>query len=185
LEADCHATAITTVGSDRGFVEMEQLDIRTFESRLALSHNTLFKTSSGYETVVAKDANNTYNMEQTASEVVFPVPAVYSVDYAWLIIYFIAMGVMLSAAIVSLLVRWQCRAPTILGNVSSLTRDSRYFAEAGGSAHSIDDGSERGKRLRNLKVMVGDVRADAEGVGRVAFVPAEMGTRIEKGKWYM
>jgi hypothetical protein len=92
---------------------------------------------------------------------------------------------MLAAAIVSLVLGWQCRAPTILGHVSSFTRDSRYFEETDGASHSTENGSERTKRLGSLKVIVGEVGGSQDSVGKVAFVPAEMGTKIEKGRCYM
>jgi uncharacterized protein involved in high-affinity Fe2+ transport len=73
----------------------------------------------------------------------------------------------------------------MLGCVSTLTRDSRHFEETSKHAHSTEDGSVRGKRMRDLRVMVEAVEADEKEVGKVAFIPAEMGTRFGKEKWYI
>jgi hypothetical protein len=87
---------------------------------------------------------------------------------------------MLLAAVFALVIRALCRAPVLLGFTSSLTRDSAYFNDPEMSVNSVEDGSERTKRLGAMRVMVGEVRDS----GRIAFLPVGMGKRVEKGQWY-
>jgi hypothetical protein len=66
-------------------------------------------------------------LHNTTSSIVFPVPAIYAIDRPWIAVYFISVGVMFSAAVFALVMRALCRAPLVLGYVSSLVRDSSYF----------------------------------------------------------
>lgn len=83
-------------------------------------------------------------------------------------------------------------APDILGFVSSLTRDNRYFAPLP-PGDSLLDGEQRARKLRNMKVQIQDVRPDSD-VGHIAFARADMSLsnqedertrkRIVKGRMY-
>jgi hypothetical protein len=117
------------------------------------------------------------------SHVTFPFTSAYAIDRAWLTVYFMAVATMLLSAISSLFVRTRCRAPVILGFASSLISDSMYFAHYGVYNNSTEDGSERSKRLGKLKVMVANVRVEPKDRDKIAFAPAELGERIEKGRW--
>jgi hypothetical protein len=79
----------------------------------------------------------------------------------------------------------QCRAPSILGYISSLTRDSAYVANHGVSGNSAEDGASTTKRLQGTKVMTADVERGHD-VEKIAFVPLHEGgvTKVKKGRWY-
>jgi hypothetical protein len=86
---------------------------------------------------------------------------------------------MFMAAVFALAMRAMCRAPVVLGSVSSLTRDSIYFEDPELHANSTEDGAQRAKRLGNIRAMVGDARCDIEGAGKIAFVPTGAGRRVD------
>jgi hypothetical protein len=173
-------------------VKVDELDIGTFQRRFSLMWNTLYKARWATTTTmgrgnmttlhISKVPTNTF--EYATSEMTFPLPPVYIIDRAWLTLYFVAVGVMFLAAIFALVVHTQCRAPAILGYASSLIRDSTYFQDHGVYNNSVEDGPEKSRRLRKLRVMVADVRSQKEDAGKIAFAPAGMGKRIEKGRWY-
>ena len=80
------------------------------------------------------------------------------------------------------------RAPNVLGFVSSLTRDSPFFAGVVPEGGSGMGGGERARVLGDVRVRLADVRA-GEAVGRVAFVGIEGGSgegmgRLRKGRAY-
>jgi hypothetical protein len=173
---------------------LSTVDIATFERRFSLLWNTLWKIGWARKSVEGGgwgDATiNTANMstvasvEHAASNVTFPLPAVYAINRAWMAMYFVSVAVMFLAACFSLVVHSLCRAPQVLGYASSLVRDSRYFEDVTGVyGNSVEDGPEKSKRLGRMRVMLTDVR-DGRGAGKIAFAPQGMGKRIEKGRWY-
>jgi hypothetical protein len=121
----------------------------------------------------------------TTSHTEFSRLPVYTIHTVWITIHFVAVVVMFCAAIFSLVVHSQCRAPSILGNISSLTRDSAYLANHGVSGNSAEDGASTTKRLQGTKVMTADVEGGHD-VGKIAFVPLHEGgvTRVKKRRWY-
>ena len=92
----------------------------------------------------------------------------YRCQPTWLIVYFIATAVMLTAAIISLWLSWYVQGPEVLGYCSSLVKDSRYFNISTGSTMR---GAERAKRLGKLKLRLADVSGDRD-VGHIAIVGA-------------
>jgi hypothetical protein len=91
---------------------------------------------------------------------------------------------MFLAAVFTLVIHSQCRAPAILGFVSCLIRDSIYFEGRGEHGNSAGNGSDKSRRLGAMKVMIADVGIANERAGKIAFVPVGIGMRVEKGKWY-
>ena len=177
-----------------------EVDIKTFEKRFSLLWNTLWKASWTSNSAMGGAMSNItgigihagqrgqpYNvttLNHTTSHEVFPLPPVYAIDRAWLALYFISVFVMLLAAVFALVMRALCRAPVLLGFVSSLIRESPYFNGPEIYQNSVEDGAQRSKRLGAMRVMVGDVGYDKEGPGKIAFVLESMGRRVEKGRWY-
>jgi hypothetical protein len=185
--------AFTKAMNYRNFTELGYLDVKTFESRFSLMWNTLWKVAWSQESVMGGDLippiirtgiSPIETQRNTTSRIVYPLPAVYIIDRVWLSIYFISVSVMFTAAVFALAMRAMCRAPLLLGFVSSLTRDSTYFENPGISKNSTEDGAQRAKRLGSIRVMVGDVKCDMEGAGKIAFVPAGTGRRVEIRRWY-
>ena len=190
--------ALTEVDDERNYPELGQLDIKTFEQRFSLLWNTLWKITWSRKSIMGGDfsapmyywapldydKSEIVMTQNSTSLVTFPLPAVYAVDRAWLAVYFISVGVMFFSAIFSLVVRSKCRAPVILGFVSSLVRDSTYFEGPDVYQNSAEDGVDKSKRLGKLQVMVADVGSGKEQVGKIAFAPAGIGKGVEKGRWY-
>lgn len=93
----------------------------------------------------------------------------YQIFWEWIAIDYAAGLCLLGAAIFSFWLRRNTIAPDIFGFVSSLTRDNPHFpVPVGGSTL---DGISRTRAFRNVKVKLGDIGADAEGHGRLGFVP--------------
>ena len=176
----------------RNYTDLGYLDIGTFERRFALLWNTLWKIGwtrasiMGGKPTPPLKGDRLERLLNTTSTIVTPLPPVYAINRAWLTIYFISVGVMLAAAVFSLVMRAMCRAPVLLGYVSTLMRDSRYFDDCGMYTSSVEDGSDKSKRLGKLRVMVANVEGGSgkENAGKIAFAPAEVGKRVEKGRWY-
>jgi hypothetical protein len=71
----------------------------------------------------------------TTSVTTFPLPPIFAINLPWMALYFISVAVMFFAAVFSLVMRHRCHAPTLLGYVGSLRRDSRFFVD--GETHGI------------------------------------------------
>jgi hypothetical protein len=185
-------TAFTNPDNRNFYAELGTVDIATFERRFSLLWNTLWKIAWANKSVmggnfsapVHQQWGSIETLQNTTSHVTFPLPAVYAIDHAWLTLYFVSVGVMFFAAVFSLVLHSQCRAPTILGFASSLIRDSPYFDDCGIYRSSAEDGPEKSRRLGKLKVMVADVRSEKDEAGKIAFAPVGLGKRVEKGRWY-
>jgi hypothetical protein len=86
-----------------------------------------------------------------------------------------------TAASISVLLGIVTKAPDILGYVSSLARDDPYFKK---HVPSHLDGLETTRALRNVHVVVGDVRKEAV-IGHIAFASMENGPgRVSKKRLY-
>ncbi|OJD26795.1 hypothetical protein ACJ73_01814 [Blastomyces percursus] len=111
------------------------------------------------------------------------VGEVYKCDRAWFAVFFIISLVLQILALASVVLKRITLAPDILGFVSSYTRDNPH---APVSAGSFQDGLVRTRQLKDVRVMLGDVRS-AEQVGHISFV-AEGDTpigRLKKGRKYI
>ena len=192
------STAFIDPGSRQDNFSFDRdIDIATFERRFALLLNTFWaarwsqrsimgaKLKDDRKPVMEKwEKYRTHLLQNTTATTVFPLSEIYVVDRPWLAVHFIAVGVMISAAVVSFTLRIMCRAPQLLGYVSTLMRDSVYFEDRGTDTNSTEDGSGKSKRLGRLRIIVGDVEGREEGRRRIAFVPAEIGKRVRKERWY-
>jgi hypothetical protein len=164
------------------FLQLSDLDIATFERRFSLMWNTLWKTTWAMRNVIG--FGNMTNSLETVSIITIPQPDVYVIDRAWLTVYFIAVLIMFLAGCFSLIIHAQCRAPAILGFASSLIRDSRFFESQGMQGNSVEDGPQKTRRLGRVRIMVADVKGNKQETGKIAFVPAGLGGRIEKRRWF-
>ncbi|KAF2653263.1 hypothetical protein K491DRAFT_680660 [Lophiostoma macrostomum CBS 122681] len=183
----------TSSGPSLGYVDVGSLDIELFERRFSLMWNTLWKIAWATESATGgkMTAQETIQGEiinilaNTTSNVTYSVPATYAIDKPWLITYFISVSVMLTISVFALVLRSRCRAPAILGYVSSLVRDSTYFDDCGIDGKSTEGGAEWSKRLGKLRVMVADVGGEADGPGKIAFAPVGIGKRVVKEGVYL
>ena len=172
------------------YANLGDVDIKVFEQRFSLLWNTLWKTNIQHATIMGGDLtpspprfNDTSLHLNTTSAIVFPLPATYALDIPWIILYFVSVAIMFFAAVFSLIMHYRCHAPRILGYVSSLIRDSRYFHDHEIQGNSATDGTGMTRRVGHLKVMIADTKTD-EDVGKIAFVPAHTESRVRRRRWY-
>lgn len=115
----------------------------------------------------------------------------YTLSWPWLVVDCISNVVLLAAAVLAFWLRKQTLAPDIFGFVSSLTRDNPNLQlPDGGSTLS---GIDRSRRMKHVKVKIGDVGTTAE-VGRVGLTcvvddgrnnnPLTSPRDLEKGRCY-
>ena len=90
---------------------------------------------------------------------------IYVCDFLWLGLLLTASFALLMVAIVGTLMKQICRAPDMLGYVTSMTYNNAHMRlPAGGPL----DGMERARLLKEIRVQLGDTTA-ANNVGHVAF----------------
>jgi hypothetical protein len=168
------------------YANLGELDIRIFEQRLALLWNTVWKIGFQHESIMGGNLTHARSYDSLlniTSSTTFPLPAVYALNIPWIILYFVSVAIMFFAAVFSLVMHHRCHAPSILGYVSSLIRDSKYFDDGEIQGNSAEDGTGKTKRLGSLQVMIADTKTN-EDVGKIAFVPANTESRIRKRRWY-
>lgn len=172
--------------SNFGYANLGDLDIKLFEKRLSLLWNTLWKVGIQYGGIMGgkfRQSDHHDPLLNTTSIITFPLPSVYALDLPWIILYFLSVAIMFFAAVFSLIMHYRCHAPPVLGYVSSLIRDSKYFDDGKILGNSAEDGTGKTKRLQYLKVMIADTKTD-EDVGKIAFVPAHAESRVRRRRWY-
>lgn len=168
------------------YTQLGDLDIKVFEKRFGLLYNTLWKIGWTHHSVTGANMTTAVSFDtrlNTTSNTIFLKEPVYAINVPWMVLYFFSVGVMFFAALFSLATHSRCRAPSILGYVSSLVRDSTYFHGDGAQGNSVEGGAAKAKRLGDMRVMIADVKGD-EVVGKVAFAPAESGKRVKPMRWY-
>ncbi|KAL1638054.1 hypothetical protein SLS58_009075 [Diplodia intermedia] len=111
---------------------------------------------------------------------------VYHFHWTYGVLLFVTSAVLLAAGVASLALKTLTLAPDILGYASTSTRDNRFLQLDGSlSQPSYLDGLERARHLRDLQVMIGDVKPNAE-VGQIAFTRMDGDSqRLRRGRGYM
>jgi hypothetical protein len=110
-----------------------------------------------------------YNGEEYKCNITF---AVLTIVISWLLFM---------AASISVVLGILTRAPDVLGYVSTLARDDPYFDK---HVPSHLDGLEATRALRDVRVILGDVRQGAD-VGHVAFASMDIGPgRVSRKRLY-
>lgn len=87
----------------RTLIELSNVDIKTFEKRLALLYNTLWKSSWSYKSALGGKMTSPFL--NTSSATVFPLPPVYAIHLPWIILYFVSLAIMFAASVFSLVMR--------------------------------------------------------------------------------
>jgi hypothetical protein len=108
---------------------------------------------------------------------------IFSYSRPWLALLFICSTVLLATGLAGTVVGWRTHTPDILGYVTSLTYNNRYFPlpEHGG----VLDAMHRARILRDIPIVVADVRGSND-VGRIAFTSeTEQARALEKGRKYV
>ncbi|KAI1841617.1 hypothetical protein JX266_012170 [Neoarthrinium moseri] len=164
---------------------ISNLSADVFSDRWTLMFNTIYDASRHLTATIGGDIYDVSEakIKNVTSATQFPIASVYVINVPWMVVYFVSSTIMLSAAVITIAFRALCRAPEILGFVSSLTRDSPYFRDWGAETNSTDSGTRRARRLGMVKVMVGDANPGGD-VGRMSFIPATDPSRLKVARPY-
>lgn len=96
---------------------------------------------------------------------------IFVCNKGWLAVLLVTSLVMLSSAVASAILDVRRQSPDLLDGFCLALRDNRYADLPVGC--SLEDGTDMARRLRDVKVGMGDVRPEAD-VGHVAIaVPSE------------
>jgi hypothetical protein len=107
---------------------------------------------------------------------------VYAVSPAWLAVFAICAVVLFLGGVAGVVVESMTVAPDILGYVSTVARNSRYLQLP--KTSSAMSGGERAKTVGGVKVMMQDVKGNAE-VGKIALgLKHEKAKRLVPGRLY-
>ena len=105
-------------------------------------------------------------------------------DTAWLVVLLLTSLIMLCAGLLSGVLAAYRRGPDLLDGFSTLLRDNPYARAQVGS--SLEDRANMARRLKAVKVRIGDVQPTAD-VGHVAIgtpIAEQPVKRLQKGRWY-
>ncbi|KAI9891943.1 MAG: hypothetical protein M1814_002328 [Vezdaea aestivalis] len=179
------------IPSDNDSSRLRSITPSNFADRLGLLFNTFYVAStnpldlvgnlqqslSGYKLDTQIEdgvryfkVNNTLMRETTAT--LTTVRSVYITNKIWVFLLLVSSITLLLLGLLGLVAKYKSTAPEILGFVSSMTRDNRFFNikpldSVPGSA--LDDW-ERARLLKKVKVQIADVEGEGP-IGRIAFVP--------------
>lgn len=107
---------------------------------------------------------------------------VYFIDVTWVVLYFVCAALLLLAGLGGVIVESMTVAPDILGYVSTVARNSKYLQLP--KTNSAMSGGERARVLGGTKVMMQDVKAQAD-VGRIALgLKHEKANRLRPDRLY-
>lgn len=107
---------------------------------------------------------------------------VYVCSLTWISAFALATFAMICAAIVGFYADWKSQCPDYLGYVSSLAQESAHVDIPIGAV-TIDD-IERARLLNSLKVRLGDVGEDNDGLRQLRFGTMERAKRARKETYY-
>ncbi|KAK2787597.1 hypothetical protein FQN53_005047 [Emmonsiellopsis sp. PD_33] len=181
-------------------MDLWKLDPKTLSARLATVINTYWQAgfANKYRGSSLPTSATVYeklrDCSNTAEEYYcfVPVPAtgtrhsgeVYICHRAWLGVFLTICIVLQIMALGAVVLKRLTLAPDILGYVSSYTRDNPHTPVPGGT---FQDGLARSRLLKDVRVMLGDVRS-AEQVGHISFVAQGEHaaiSRLKKGRRYI
>jgi hypothetical protein len=156
-------------------VELGNVPIDLFQRRFGLLFNTFWKATVTPSLIVGGPLNATLLGDVAFTNITASFTqkedSLYALNVPWLIVFFLSNVVMFTAAILAVIVKFQCQTPDLLGYVSSLTRDSEFFKwQGGGGGGSMLDGAERARILKGDRIRLFDVSRGGE-IGRIALVP--------------
>jgi hypothetical protein len=110
---------------------------------------------------------------------------VYICHWKYSALVFLTSAILLAAGLATAFLRARTLAPDILTTAAALTRDNPFARSLGAwQTGSYADGLERARSMRQVSVVIGDVRADRD-VGHIAFATLDQGPqRLRKGRLY-
>jgi hypothetical protein len=166
-----------------GFVNLAGLQRLVFTSRLQMAINTFWDATVGGNSIHIDPLDNDKykKMKPAWNETNIKITKYEGPHY---VCHFQLAGItmaisfiLLLAANLSLLLGLLTRTPDILGFVSLTARDNPHFKK---HVRSHLDGKESARALRDVHVMIGDVKGDAE-VGHIAL--ATMDAKPRRLSW--
>jgi hypothetical protein len=106
----------------------------------------------------------------------------YHVSWLWLGLFIACSAIMLIGGILAIVVESMTVAPDVLGYVSTVARNSKYLQLP--KTSTAMSGGERANALGGVKVMMQDVKGNAD-IGRIALgLKHDDAKRLEKGRLY-
>ena len=107
---------------------------------------------------------------------------IYTISAPWVAVFVTCTAALLFAGTISVVVESMTVAPDVLGYVSTVARNSRYLHLP--KTNSAMSGGERARQLGGVKVMMQDVKANAD-VGKIALgLKHESAERLKAGRLY-
>jgi len=179
--------AFTNTNYSVNTVEMGRVPINIFQDRLTFLYNTFSTATKAPNLIVGGEFVSPFGngtiLVSTDAEWSYFLDPVYRFHTGWVVAYFLAVAILCICAFLTVMVRFWLRVPDILGNVSSLTRDSAFIGVP--SAASTLDGGERSRFLKDMWLRLQDVQPDAR-VGRIALSSnqALRGNELERQRLY-
>jgi hypothetical protein len=108
---------------------------------------------------------------------------IFTYSKLWLGLLFASSGMLLATGLAGSVLSRRTLAPDMLGYAASMTYNNRYLALPD-SARGELDAMRRVRILRDMRVVLGDVRGDEE-VGRLAFTAGANIRALEQGRKYV
>lgn len=181
--------------ASNGLVNLSEVPLDVFNGRLSVVLNTFWDASFASDYRLGGIPQNTDFYDNppypgvseripwntTEAQVAEITGDIYICNYAFAgILLVISVGLFLATITTAVVNTWLL-APDVLGYVSSLTRDNPYVSVQGAS-HL--DSLARARALRDVRIMIGDVDANAE-IGHIAITEArESGQLLRRGRLY-
>jgi len=157
-----------------GFTHDFQVGTITPNDYVNVSSGPDNSTQSVLLTSVANDARHLYQSETS--------PYIFVIDWLFMSIFEFCSLALLLIGIVGVLLESRTIAPDILGFASSVARHSKYVKLP--LVDGTMSGGERAKRLGDVRVMMQDIKPDAE-VGKIVLGTVnESAQRLRPGKLY-
>jgi hypothetical protein len=180
------------------YCDLSILDPLTFSKTLGYLMNTFYSTGFTHDFQVgsiSKDTkvqlpSGTWNLTAPTVDTVHnyqdpTAPYIYEIDWIFLGIFEFCAVALLLIGLIGVLLETRTIAPDILGFASSLARNSKYIKVPKGKLDGTMGGGERVRALRDVKVMMQDIRGD-EPVGKIVLGTVNAGTvRLKPDKPYI
>jgi hypothetical protein len=140
---------------------------------LTLSNGT---TSSIYHVELTSPTNGTHKFQSDVA------PELFQIDWAFIAVFECCSLALLLVGIAGILLEMRTISPDILGFASSVARHSKYVKLP--HVDGTMSGGERARRLGDVRVMMQDVRSEAE-VGKIVLGTVNEGAvRLRPGRLY-
>jgi hypothetical protein len=137
----------------------------------------------GFLNLNMSDDLRTFNLTRNTTATNIVLNEVYVMHFGWFFALLLATSTMLGAALIGAFLSWRIRGPDILGQCSTLLRDTPYVT--GVKAGTTLDGFERTRREGATRVKLLDVDPDNE-VGYIAIAEnvGRPGGGLVRGRYY-